>query len=191
MPLETAGNWHPLARGWHAGTTLGLVPKGSERSQAQREALRERLHLAIGDMDDTVAAARWLIATHPASAGDLPWQVRVVLEAGLFATFARSFNKSKGDPGLPAAPTSGLTAEQRRVLQWAKDERDTAWAHIDRAGPRRALQTSSGEMMTTWRPPNSGELHNLAELAELLAARYRAEVAELEALIQERLDVGV
>ena len=156
------------------------MPKGNERSQAGREALRERLHLAIGDMDDTAAAARWLFETHPASDGDLPWQVRQVLEGGLFATFARAFNTSRGEPGLPAAPTSGLISEQREVYNWAIDERDTAWAHIDRSGTRRAVLTAQGEMLVTWRPPSPDELRGLTDLAELLAARYRREVEELE-----------
>jgi hypothetical protein len=99
-----------------------------------REAMLERLILAISDMADTAAAARFLLGPHSGIA-DFPWHAHRALETGMFSSYARAFNESKGDPPLPAAPTSSLSRRERETHKWALDERQKVWAHVDRAEP--------------------------------------------------------
>ena len=112
------------------------------------------------------------------------------METGLFVTYARPFTEGRGNPPLPLAPTSGLTDDRRRIHAWAIDRRKKSAAHVDRDNLDRivipedvtvtdadrgqsVLQAGGGER---YRPPAREDLLALAELAEHLAARYRAEV---------------
>lgn len=144
----------------------------------------ERLLLAISDMDDTEAAARHLLSR---AGEELHWQIRLVLQTGMFTTYARAFNASRGKPPLPPAPTKGLSEEQLRVHRWAITERNTAWAHVDRTGNRgiHDVYTRRPEGMKLVqrekvRPASREELLELAELAAALAARYRDDVERLD-----------
>jgi hypothetical protein len=166
-----------------------------DRRKAHEVARRERLHLAIADMDYAAAAARWLHGepfelAFVGAGGTLPHEVRMVLEAGLFVVYARAFNTSRGSPPLPAAPTNGLNAEQREIHKWALARRDEVAAHVDRDAEGRQFREVSITMhqhglqplevngpAEHYRPPSPEQLLALAELAETLAARYRAEVS--------------
>ena len=111
------------------------------------------------------------------------------METGLFVTSARPFTESRGNPPLPFASTSGLTDEQRRVHEWALDRRKKSAAHLDRENPDRIIvpddltinhpergeEVLKGGNTERYRPPTLCELVALADLAEHLAARYRAE----------------
>jgi hypothetical protein len=123
-----------------------------------------------GSTDATEVAARYLIATHPTAGVEIDWRVRRVLEAGMFVTYARAFNESRGDPPLPPAPTSGLTPSERSVHDWAIEERSRVWAHVDRGSHRRLIEgTIEGaktSLFETWRPPSPEQLESLADLAE-------------------------
>lgn len=63
----------------------------------------------------------------------------------MYVSYARAFNESKGDPPLPAAPTSGLSGRERRIHKWALDERNKVWAHIDRGSERRSVDVVAGD----------------------------------------------
>lgn len=163
-------------------------PTPEQRRALAEEARRERLVRSISDMDDAAVAARWLYETHPAGFDD--FRLRIVMETGLFVTYARPFTEGRGNPPLPLAPTSGLTDEQRRIHVWAIERRKKSAAHVDRDNVDRivipedvtindsergqfVLEAGGGER---YRPPSREDLLALAELAEHLAARYRAEV---------------
>jgi hypothetical protein len=163
-------------------------PTPEERRALAEEARRERLLRSISDMDDAAVAARWLHETHPAGFDD--FRLRIVMETGLFVTYARPFTEGRGNPPLPLAPTSGLTNDQRRIHAWAIERRKKSAAHVDRDNFDRivipedvtvtdadrgqsVLQAGGGER---YRTPSRDDLLALAELAEHLAARYRAEV---------------
>jgi hypothetical protein len=148
--------------------------------EARREARLGRLLLATNDMADVAAALRLL--------RDKPWSLmpreRRVLYAGVFASYARAFNTSRGDPPLPAASTSGLSREQRQTHEWALAERDKVWAHIDREQVRRAVGVETGAenilaLVETFEPPTPEELAALLELVDSLHERYRAEAESL------------
>jgi hypothetical protein len=148
------------------------------KDEARRAAKLERLLLAANDMADVAAALRLLRDT------GLPSRVRRVLYAGVFASYARAFNTSGGDPPLPAAPTSGLSREQRQTHEWARAERDKVWAHIDREQVRRAVAVEPGAenilgLVETFEPPTPEELASLLELADSLRTRYLAEAESL------------
>jgi hypothetical protein len=159
-------------------------PEEGRRALAE-EARRERLLRSISDMDDAAAAARWLYDTYPAGFDD--FRLRIVMETGLFVTYARPFTEGRGNPPLPVAPTTGLTDEQRRIHAWAIERRKKSAAHVDRdnldrivlpndvtiTDPERGqvvLEAGRGER---YRPPSCEDSLALAELAEQLAARYR------------------
>jgi hypothetical protein len=143
-------------------------------------------------MADAGAAARYLIRTPIATEGPIRWHARRALETGMFTSYARAFNSSKGDPArgipaLPSAPTDGMTPEQRNTHEWALVERKQVWAHSDRTGHRRqvgvsretTIDWSAVELGEQWSPPSPSQLKDLAELAEQLGARYLAEAQAL------------
>jgi hypothetical protein len=148
----------------------------------RRLAKLERLLLAVSDMDDTAAAARYLAGTE-AGKEKLDWRARRAMEAGMFVSYARAFNASRGDPPLPAAPTSGLSSKERETHKWAIRERDQVWAHVDRDSHRQLAEMLLGTpsepsgigLVEMWRPPSQQQLLELADLAESLRRRYRAE----------------
>jgi hypothetical protein len=103
--------------------------------------------------------------------------------------YARAFNKSKGNPPLPAAPTSGLSPGERKTHEWALDERKKVWAHVDRDGHRRATDVQPGPPIAfteEWIPPQPEQLEALAELGDKLQERYRAEAEALWHELQMR-----
>jgi hypothetical protein len=102
-------------------------PTPEERRAHAEEARRERLLRSISDMDDAAVAARWLHETYPAGFDD--FRLRIVMETGLFVTYARPFTEGRGNPPLPVAPTTGLTDEQRRIHAWAIERRKKSAAH--------------------------------------------------------------
>ena len=149
--------------------------------RARREAKLERLILAISDMADTAEAARHLRGPR-GGISDLPWHARRALETGMFTSYARAFNKSKGVPPLPAAPTPDLSPSERATHNWALDERKRVWAHVDRTGHRRITGVQPGPPVAfteEWIPPTPEQFQALAELAEKLQERYRVEAEEL------------
>lgn len=149
--------------------------------RAGKEAKLDRLKLSISDMADTAAAARYLRGPG-ADIADLPWHARRALETGMFPSYARAFNKSKGNPPLPAAPTSGLSRTDRATHDWALEERDKVWAHVDRDVHRRATYVQPGPPIAfteEWTPPSPEQLDALRALAEKLQERYRIEAEEL------------
>jgi hypothetical protein len=83
----------------------------SDCARAGPEAKLERLILATSDMADTAWAARYLCEHRDIA--DLPWRARRALETGMITSYVRAFNQSKGDPPLPAAPTSSLSSAER------------------------------------------------------------------------------
>jgi hypothetical protein len=105
------------------------------------------------------------------------------------ATYARSFNSSRGSPPLPAAPTRGLSDEERAVHEWAIDERDRFAAHVDRDSHRRVHYGHAPgpddeftlQWFESWTPPSPAQLETLARLADKLGAAYGAEANRLEA----------
>jgi hypothetical protein len=136
----------------------------------------ERLVLAQSDMADAAAAARLLLT------GSLQFRERRALEAGMFTAYARAFNKSKGNPPLPAAPTSKLTASEQKTHEWAIAERNMVWAHVDRNGHRRATHVDPGPPVAfreDWMSPSPEQLVDLEALAEKLHDRYLREAEEL------------
>jgi hypothetical protein len=146
-----------------------------------REAMLERLILAISDMADTAAAARFLLGPHSGIA-DFPWHAHRALETGMFSSDARAFNESKGCPPLPAAPTSSLSRRERETHKWALDERQKVWAHVDRAGHRRSTQVQQRPpvaFLEEWISPTPDQLEALGALAEKLQERYRVEAEEV------------
>lgn len=149
-----------------------------------RRAKLERLVLATSDMQDSAAAARYLLATHDRepTEGGLPFRVRRALEAGMFASYARAFNDSRaspgsGEPGLPPAPSNALSDPE--IHQWALSERKRVWAHVDRGAHRRMdfirIDEWGPRLVERWRAPAPTQLERLASLAEELAERYRDE----------------
>jgi hypothetical protein len=169
------------------------APTPEEPRALAEEARRERLLRSISDMDDAAVAARWLHATHWENPEQRPGfddlRLRMVMETGLFVTYARPFTEARGNPPLPFAPTSGLTDKQRRIHEWVLDRRKKSAAHVDRENPDRIIvpddltidrpergeEVLKGGQTERYRPPTPGELVALAEIAEHLAARYRAE----------------
>jgi hypothetical protein len=106
----------------------------------------------------------------------------------MFTSYVRAFNQSRGDPGLPAAPTSGLSAAERATHDWALEERSKVWAHVERDGHRRAIEVQPGPppaFREEWIPPTPQQLDALAALAEKLHERYRVEAEELWRELQE------
>lgn len=149
--------------------------------QAWREAKLEQLILAISDMADTAAAARFLRGPRSGIA-EFSWHARRALETRMFTSYARAFNESKGDPPLPRAPTSGLSQAERATHAWALDERQKVWAHVDRGGHRRAVEVRQGPPVAfaeEWVPPTPEQLEALGALAEKLQERYRVEAEAL------------
>ena len=161
-----------------------------EWRQANAAARRERLILAVHDMDDAASAARFLLATDGSFwTGFDGLRLRALMETAMFVTYARAFNKSEGDPPLPAAPTKGLSVGQRSIHLWALDRRDRVAAHVDRSAEERIVipepvtvfnqetgETSVIEVAERYRPASVEQLEELAGLAELLAQRYRTEL---------------
>jgi hypothetical protein len=155
------------------------VPFADEK--ARREAKLERLILAKSDMADTAAAARLLREARVGNL-DLPWRALRALETGMFVSYARAFNESRGDPPKPAAPTSGLSLSERETHKWACDERDMVWAHVDRYGHRKVTEAQKGPptiYIEEWVPPSPEQLEAFAALAEKLEERYRVEAEAL------------
>jgi hypothetical protein len=105
-------------------------PTSEERRPLADAARRERLLRSISDLDEAAVAAPWFYETHPTGFDD--FRVRIVMETGLFVTYARPFTEGRGNPPLPLAPTSGLSAEQRRIHVWAMERRKKSAAHVDR-----------------------------------------------------------
>ena len=170
----------PLAR------LLPTVGKQSQRARKGRDAKLERLILASSDMSDVAAAARLLRR----GADELRFRERRAMETGMFTSYARAFNKSKGNPPLPAAPTSGLSPEERATHGWALGERDKVWAHVDRDGHRRETSGVTGTdgnvaLTEEWNPPTPAQLDDLSALAEKLSERYRDDAVELWRKLQE------
>lgn len=132
---------------------------------ARREAKLERLLLAASDMADAAAAARILRRPYKEQREPLHFRARRALETGMYVSYARAFNASKGDPPLPKAPTSGLSPSERKVHQWALDERNMVWAHIDRGNQRRTVDAVAGDpeaglpvgFVENWNPPTPEE----------------------------------
>lgn len=88
-------------------------------------------------MENVASVARHLAETFWDARDDpLRFATRATLETGLFTTYARCFNQSKGDPPLPPAPRRELNQDERRLHQWAVDERNQVSAHIDRDAHR-------------------------------------------------------
>jgi hypothetical protein len=154
----------------------------SSKERAGREAKLERLVLAMGDMADAQGAAEALLRLN------LPFHVRRALRTGMFASYARAFNDSRGDPPLPAAPTRGLTQAQRELHDWALAERDSVWAHSDRRGHRRGQATEDvkGNLAfeEQWTSLTNEQLTALSELAQALRERYKREAETLSRELQ-------
>lgn len=138
-------------------------------------------------MADAAAAARILRRPYKEQREPLHFRARRALETGMYVSYARAFNASKGDPPLPKAPTSGLSPSERKVHQWALDERNIVWAHIDRGNQRRTVDAVAGDpeaglpvgFVENWNPPTPEELDAFATLAESLEERYRKEAETL------------
>ena len=81
--------------------------------RAGKEAKLDRLKLSISDMADTAAAAGYLRGPG-ADIADLPWHARRALETGMFPSYARAFNKSKGEPASSSGPHIGAIADRPR-----------------------------------------------------------------------------
>jgi hypothetical protein len=167
----------------------------------QKEARLERLVLAVGDMADAAAAARYLIRHPIPTQGPIRWHARRALETGMLTSYARAFTRSKGDPGkgipeLPKAPVSGLTPEQRATHEWALRERKHVSAHGDRTGRRRRIGVSrqttidwaAVELGEEWSSPSPSQLNDLADLAEHLRQRYLAAAQALQADLHQPLE---
>ena len=169
----------------------------------QKEAKLERLVLAVGDMADAAASARYLIRNPIPTEGPIRWHARRALETGMFTSYARAFNSSKGDPdkgipSLPRAPVTGITHEQRAIHEWALAERKQVWAHSDRTGHRRqvgvsrhtTIDWSAVQLGEEWRTPSPAQLKELAELADRLQERYLAEAQALHEELRSDPDGG-
>lgn len=154
----------------------------NERERAGREAKLERLILGSNDMGDVVAAAMSL--REPAR---VMGRLRRVVLTGMFASYARAFNTSRGDGDLlplPTAPTKGMSSEDRRIHTWAIGERDNSWVHLDRSQHRRETDVQEGAenvlgFVERFEPPSTDEIEALRELAGRLQDRYVAEAEEL------------
>jgi hypothetical protein len=111
-----------------------------------------------------------------------PFRIRRTLETGLFGSYARAFNESRGNPQLPAAPTSGLSWTERKTHRWALNARDEVWTHVDRGAHRRTTDVQEGIELASvepWIRPSPQQLAELAALAENLAERYVREATDL------------
>jgi len=150
--------------------------------QAGREAKLERLILAISDMADAAAAARFLRTTE-----GLLLHVRRALETGMSPpTLARSILRG-GTRRFRAAPTSELSPADRGTHEWALAERDMVWAHVDRGGHRRATEVRPGPppaFVGAWTPPTPEQFAALEALADKLNDRYVPEATELWRALQ-------
>lgn len=93
-----------------------------------------------------------------------------------------AFNESRGNPQLPAAPTSGLSWTERKTHRWALNARDEVWTHVDRGAHRRTTDVQEGIELASvepWIRPSPQQLAELAALAEKLAERYVREATDL------------
>jgi hypothetical protein len=109
-------------------------PKPQSPREEAEQGRRQRLLTAISDMDEAALAARWLHATHTEveeEPGFDDFRLRIVMETGMFVSYARPFTQSRGERNLPLAPTRGLTVEQRGVHEWALERRTKSAAHFD------------------------------------------------------------
>jgi hypothetical protein len=102
-------------------------------TEARLDGLKAKLErhvLAISDLQDAAAGARYLEQTRPIEPNP---SVRRALITGMFTSYARAFNDARG---FSAPKTSGLTQAQREVHGWALEERNTVWAHEHRGSSR-------------------------------------------------------
>jgi hypothetical protein len=156
--------------------------------RAGREATLERLQLAMNDMSDVV----WTVVS--LRDGNLNPRIRRVVVTGIFATYARAFNKSEGNAerrALPPAPTKVLSTEQREIHQWALAERDEIWAHVDRSQERRKTSVQRGNddlphaFVEEYLPPSQERLEALREIAHELGKDFRKRADEQHRALAE------
>ena len=156
-----------------------MVQWADDRVRQGREAKLERLILAVSDMGDAADAARFLRSALRGDEGFVSPHVQRALLTGLFVSYARPFTRSRGNPRLPVAPTTGLSTEEQTTHKWALAERDRVWAHSEREGHRRVVQFqeapapgSVASLQESFEPPSLEDIAKLGELADSLHERY-------------------